>query len=89
MDEAQNSTAKEITTLLTRVGYFSKLFICGDPRQSDINGKSGFETMCKVFDDAESKEQGIHVFYLSEEDIVRSEIVKFIVKKLNLYNSVK
>ena len=89
MDEAQNSTAKEITTLLTRVGYFSKLFICGDPRQSDINGKSGFETMCKVFDDAESKEQGIHIFYLSEEDIVRSEIVKFIVKKLNLYNSVK
>lgn len=89
MDEAQNSTQKELTTLLTRIGHFSKLFICGDPMQSDINGKSGFDKMCNVFNDAESKDQGIHVFYFTEEDIVRSEIVKFIVKKLNLYNHMK
>jgi len=86
MDEAQNSTFKELTTLLTRVGHFSKLFVCGDPMQSDINGKSGFEKMCNIFSDQESREKGIHVFYLTEEDIVRSEIVKFIVKKLELYN---
>jgi phosphate starvation-inducible PhoH-like protein len=89
MDEAQNSTFKELTTLLTRVGHFSKLFVCGDPMQSDINGKSGFEKMCNVFNDEESRKQGIHVFYLTEEDIVRSEIVKFIVKKLNLYSNSK
>jgi phosphate starvation-inducible PhoH-like protein len=41
-DEAQNMTKKELITLITRVGEFSKLFICGDPDQSDINGKSGF-----------------------------------------------
>jgi phosphate starvation-inducible PhoH-like protein len=86
MDEAQNSTFRELTTLLTRVGQFSKLFICGDPMQSDINGKSGFEKMCNVFNDVESKEKGIHVFTLTEADIVRSEIVKYIVKKLELYN---
>ena len=86
MDEAQNSTFRELTTLLTRVGHFSKLFVCGDPMQSDINGKSGFEKMCNVFNDNESKEKGIHVFYLTEEDIVRSEIVRYIVKKLELYN---
>lgn len=86
MDEAQNSTFKELTTLLTRVGHFSKLFICGDPMQSDINGKSGFEKMCNVFNDEESANKGIHVFYLTEEDIVRSEIVRYIVKKLELYN---
>ena len=86
MDEAQNSTYKEITTLLTRIGHFSKLFICGDPMQSDINGKSGFEKMCNVFNDEESKTQGVHTFYLTEADIVRSEIVKYIVKKLELYN---
>jgi len=89
MDEAQNSTFKELTTLLTRVGHFSKLFVCGDPMQSDINGKSGFEKMCNIFNDEESRKQGIHVFYLTEEDIVRSEIVKFIVKKLNLYSNIK
>jgi len=86
MDEAQNSTFRELTTLLTRVGQFSKLFICGDPMQSDINGKSGFEKMCNIFNDEESKSKGIHVFYLTEADIVRSEIVKYIVKKLELYN---
>jgi len=85
MDEAQNSTKKELTTLLTRVGHFSKLFVCGDPMQSDINGKSGFAEMCNIFDDEESKAKGIHVFYLKEDDIVRSEIVKYIVKKLQLY----
>ena len=85
MDEAQNSTFRELVTLLTRVGHFSKLFVCGDPLQSDINGKSGFEKMCNVFNDQESKDKGIHVFYLTEEDIVRSEIVKYIVKKLELY----
>lgn len=89
MDEAQNSTKKELITLMTRVGQFSKLFICGDPMQSDINGKSGFAEICNIFNDADSREHGIHVFYLTEEDIVRSEIVKFIVKKLNLYNHVK
>ena len=89
MDEAQNSTTKELSTLLTRVGHFSRMFICGDPKQSDINGKSGFEFICKVLDDAESRAKGIHVFYLGEEDIVRSEIVRYIVKKLNLYNPMK
>ena len=54
--------------------------------QSDINGKSGFEKMCNVFNDDESKAQGVYTFYLTEADIVRSEIVKYIVKKLELYN---
>lgn len=89
MDEAQNSTFKELTTLITRIGMFNKLFVCGDPMQSDINGKSGFVQMCKAFDAEECRKQGIHVFYLTEEDIVRSELVKFIVKRLALYNSVK
>jgi phosphate starvation-inducible PhoH-like protein len=81
-DEAQNMTKKELTTLITRVGEFSKLFICGDPDQSDINGKSGFVPMMKIFDDEESRNNGIYVFKFDEEDIVRSGLVKFILKKL-------
>ena len=60
-DEAQNKSKKELITLITRVGEFSKLFICGDPDQSDINGKSGFVPMMNVFDDEESRNNGIHV----------------------------
>ena len=81
-DEAQNMSKKELITLITRVGEFSKLFICGDPDQSDINGKSGFVPMMNVFDDDESRNNGIYVFKFDEEDIVRSGLVKFILKKL-------
>ena len=81
-DEAQNMTKKELITLITRVGEFSKLYICGDPDQSDINGKSGFTQIMNIFDDDESKQNGIFLFKFDDDDIVRSGLVKFILKKL-------
>jgi phosphate starvation-inducible PhoH-like protein len=80
-DEAQNMTWKELFTLITRVGEFSKVFILGDPEQTDINGKSGFVKMVNMFDDEESRQNGVHVFKFTEEDIVRSGLVRFIIKK--------
>ena len=56
-DEAQNFTFKELTTLITRAGENTKLFICGDPMQSDINGKTGFKQMYDLFNDEESAEK--------------------------------
>jgi phosphate starvation-inducible PhoH-like protein len=81
-DEAQNMTFKEILTLITRTGEFSKVFIIGDPEQSDINGKSGFTKMIDIFNDCESRDNGIHVFTFADEDIVRSGLVRFIAKKV-------
>ena len=81
-DESQNFTFKELTTLMTRLGEGSKLLICGDPMQSDINGKSGFADMYSLFNDEESKEQGIHTFYFGPEDIKRSEILKYVISKI-------
>lgn len=81
-DEAQNMTYKELFTLITRTGEFSKVFILGDPEQSDINGKSGFIKMISHFDDDESRQNGIHVFRFTENDIVRSGLVQFIIKKI-------
>lgn len=88
LDEAQNCTQKEIITLMTRVGEFSKCFILADPEQSDLGqGKSGgFEKLHTLFNDEESKEQGIYSFTFTEEDIKRSELVKFIVKKLKNFS---
>jgi hypothetical protein len=54
----------------------------GDPEQSDINGKSGFIKMISHFDDEESKANGIQTFRLTEDDIVRSGLVQFIIKKV-------
>ncbi len=79
-DEAQNFTYSELVTLMTRVGKFSKLFICGDPMQSDIGNKSGFQQMLSIFNTTDAQHQGIYAFEFTEEDIVRSELVKFIVK---------
>lgn len=81
-DESQNFSFKELVTLITRIGENSKLFICGDVMQSDINGKSGFRPMFDLFNDEESREKGIYSFIFTEKDILRSEILKFIVRKL-------
>ena len=58
VDEAQNMTIKELTTILTRISRNSTLFICGDTMQSDIK-KTGFARFCEVFDDEESQSYGI------------------------------
>ena len=81
-DEAQNFTFKELTTLITRLGQNSKLFICGDFMQSDINGKSGYAEMFNLFKDKESQENGIHCFSYNKDDILRSELQKYIIGKL-------
>jgi len=81
-DEAQNMTYKELMTLITRTGEFSKVFIIGDIDQTDIGVKSGFKRMVDAFSDDESKENGIYTFEFTDDDIVRSKLVKFIVKKL-------
>ena len=82
-DEAQNFTKKELTTLTTRIGEDTKIIIGGDFMQSDINGKTGFKEFFDIFDDDESKEMGIHTFSFTSRDIVRSEILKFIIKRLD------
>lgn len=82
VDESQNLDRKELLTVLTRVGKFSKLIVAGDPGQSDINGRSGFQYYCDMFNDEESKKNGIHYFSFTKEDIVRSELVKFIVGRV-------
>ena len=82
-DEAQNFTKKELTTLTTRIGEDTKIIIGGDFMQSDINGKTGFKEFFNIFDDDESKAMGIHTFSFTSRDIVRSEILKFIIKRLD------
>lgn len=85
LDEAQNCTEKEIITVLTRMGEGCRCFVLADPMQTDIksnNLSGGFEKMYKIFGDGESKRMGVYNFAFSEEDIMRSELVKFLVKKL-------
>lgn len=81
-DEMQNCSKKELITLMTRIGEFSKLFLIGDPSQSDIGLRSGFQDIYDLFDDDESRVNGIYTFKFTEEDIVRSKLVQFIATKV-------
>ena len=85
LDEAQNSSIKEITTVLTRLGRGSRCFVLADPMQTDLRHRDaigGFEKLYKAFADQQSQAMGIHTFEFDEDDIMRSELCKFIVKKV-------
>jgi phosphate starvation-inducible protein PhoH and related proteins len=81
VDEAQNLSKRELTTVMTRVGRDTKLYVCGDPMQSDIKN-SGFVDFFNLFNDTESREQGIHCLKFDKKDIMRDPIVGFIVDKI-------
>jgi phosphate starvation-inducible protein PhoH len=88
-DECQNSSLKEIVTVLTRLGMGSKCFVLADPTQTDLkNGqRGGFERIENLFSDQESSKFGINTFEFTEEDVVRSELVKFLVTKFKGLNT--
>ena len=82
VDEAQNLTLPEIITILTRIGNNCKYFIVGDKRQADIGSKSGFSKVFDLFSDYISERKGIFTYEFTSMEVVRSEILKFIVEKL-------
>ena len=82
VDEAQNLTRSELITILTRFGEDSKMLVIGDTLQTDINGRSGFKEIYDTFNDKESEDNGVYCFKFTERDIMRSEMLKFIVRKL-------
>jgi len=82
-DEMQNSSLKEIITILTRIGKFSKCILLADPSQTDLTPckSGGFEKVWESLSDEDSKAHGIQTFEFTDDDILRSELVKFLVKK--------
>lgn len=82
VDESQNLTLSELTTILTRFGYNTKYAILGDSFQADIGKITGFNKILNAFGTDDCKEKGIHTFKFTESEIVRSQILRFIVSKL-------
>ena len=82
LDEFQNCSEQELSTVITRVGKNSKVFFCGDWSQNDlIKSKwdvSGLPYFMKIIE----KMQEFDIIEFGIEDIVRSGIVKsFIIAK--------
>ena len=91
VDEAQNGTFNELLTCLTRIGKFTKYFILGDPMQSDLKHKeqSGFKPMFDIFNTDKAQAQGIYCVEFTKDDIMRSEILKFIIEQVENYKAQK
>ena len=87
VDEAQNLTLNELQTILTRIGKFSKVIVCADPDQSDLpyNKQGGFSTCAQIFDTDAAQSMGIFSAKFTKDDIVRSELCKFVVETFDVY----
>jgi predicted ribonuclease YlaK len=76
VDEMQNLNFEEIDTVMTRVGYRSKIIWCGDYRQTDLNRrKNDMSGIIKFFDIAQHMESFTKIEF-TVDDIVRSSLVK-------------
>lgn len=84
-DEMQNSTPSQMKTLLTRVGNNSKLIINGDLKQCDLktvekNGLEDFINKFQLYKKSSFEDSGISITEFMDEDVFRSEIVKYVLK---------
>jgi phosphate starvation-inducible PhoH-like protein len=88
-DEMQNSTVSQMKMILTRLGENSKLIISGDVDQSDINETNGLTDLLRrieiLFDKCD--ESVIDMIKFSDEDIVRSDVVRKVLKFYELTDS--
>jgi phosphate starvation-inducible protein PhoH len=83
VDEMQNMTFEEIDTVMTRVGYRSKIIWCGDYRQTDLNKKRNDVSGILKFFDVAYHMKAFTKIEFDVDDIVRSSLVKdYIIAKL-------
>ena len=88
VDEMQNMNFEEIDTVMTRVGYRSKIIWCGDYRQTDLR-KAGDKTGILKFFDIAAKMQAFTRIEFTADDNVRSSLVKdYILAKLDYEDNI-
>lgn len=71
VDEAQQLTIDEIKAITTRIGEGSVLILMGDPKQTDLKGRSGLDKFVDLID--KYKPKGCEVVEFDLHDIVRSD----------------
>jgi len=83
LDEAQNTTSEQMKMFLTRLGFSSKAVITGDITQVDLpSGRvSGLIEVQSILKEVE----GIKFVYLTEEDVIRHELVQRVIRAYESY----
>ena len=86
LDEAQNVEKTQMLMLLTRIGEGTQVVICGDLEQQDneLNFKDyedKYQGLAFAMRNLEEDDKNIGKIQFTEEDIVRSEIVRLIISQ--------
>lgn len=79
VDEFQSMTSHELYSVLTRMGKGTRLIICGDTKQTDLDGrkeKSCYEWFMSV---AAKMPEWFDTTNFLQQDIVRSDFVKALI----------
>jgi phosphate starvation-inducible protein PhoH len=79
IDEFQSMTAHELYSVLTRMGKNTRVIVCGDTKQTDLDGrkeKSCYDWFMTV---TTKMHDWFHVTKFIQQDIVRSEFVKALI----------
>ncbi len=83
LDEAQNTTDKQMLMFLTRLGFNSKMVVNGDITQIDLNinrNRSGLKIAYEKLQDIEK----IAFLEFTNSDVVRNPLVSKIIEHFNL-----
>ncbi len=87
LDEAQNTTGKQMKMFLTRLGFGSRMVVTGDPGQIDLprGVMSGLNEASTVLADV----KGIAIVRLQALDVIRHDVVTRIVEAYDAWEAKK
>ncbi len=83
LDEAQNTTDKQMLMFLTRLGFNSKMIVNGDVTQIDLNmnkNRSGLILARDKLQDIDS----ISFIEFNNNDVIRNPLVKLIIERFQI-----
>lgn len=83
LDEAQNTTDKQMKMFLTRLGFGSKMVVTGDLSQIDL--PRGIVSGLAEANEVLHEVQGVKCVYLDDGDVIRHDVVARIVRAYDAY----
>jgi phosphate starvation-inducible PhoH-like protein len=85
LDEAQNTTRVQMKMFLTRLGFASKMFITGDPSQTDLprGVLSGLNQALDLLNDLDN----VRIIKFDKLDVVRNPLVQRILERYEAHEN--
>ena len=85
LDEAQNTTSRQMKMFLTRLGFNSKMAVTGDLGQVDLprGVQSGLAEAVEILQDV----KGVGIVKLDSSDVIRHDVVSRIIDAYDAYES--